>query len=82
MTTTKFGDDERRAVIERIENQKHITLKAVGQKRIFLRGSDGLYYCIIGGRGDWHAIPKEVIAQERHSSGSVCLVIARWLKPK
>lgn len=82
MPDAKFGDDEREPVIERIETLKNIKLKPVGTKKIFLKGSDGLYYCVIGGRGDWHAIPKEVMDQEKKERGSVYLVIARWLRTR
>ena len=80
MADAKFNDDEREPVIERIETVKNIKLKPVGRKKIFLKGSDGLYYCVVGGRGDWHAIPKEVMDQEKKDRGSVHLVIARWLR--
>jgi hypothetical protein len=39
-----------------------------------------LYYCIVGGRGDWHGIPEKVMAQENTTGASVYLAIARWLK--
>lgn len=76
----KFGDDERDAVIREIERLKNSKLKPVGSKRKFFKGSDELYYCIVGGTGDWHEIPEEVMAQENITSESVHLVIARWLK--
>jgi hypothetical protein len=78
----KFSDDERERVIERLEQLKTIKLKPVGNKKKFLEGSDGLYYCIVGGSGDWHAIPKEIMEQEQRTSASVSLVIARWLETK
>jgi len=80
MADIKFGDDERDRVVERLEQLKNIKLKPVGNKKKFLKGSDGLYYCIVGGSGDWHAIPKEVMEQEKKDYASVYLVIARWLK--
>jgi hypothetical protein len=79
MTRLKFSDDERAAVIERIETLKNFKLKPVGSKRKFFKGSDGLHYCIVGGRGDWHAIPEEVMVEEK-TTATVHLIIARWLK--
>jgi hypothetical protein len=79
-TDIKFSDDERDPVVQRIETLKDIKLKPVGSRRKFFKGSDELYYCIIGGKGDWHAIPEDVMAQEKTTSASVYLVIARWLK--
>ena len=82
MSDTKFSGDEREPVIGRLETLKNIKLKPVGRYKKFLKGSDGLYYCIVGGSGDWHAIPKEVMEQEKKDQASVYLVIARWLKTK
>lgn len=76
----KFSDDERDPVVQRMETLKTIKLTLVGRKRKFFKGSDESYYCIVGGRGDWHAIPEEVMAQENTTGASVYLVIARWLK--
>lgn len=78
----KFSNDEREPVIERLETLNNIKLKPIGKSKVFHKGSDGLYYCIVGGRGDWHAIPKEVMEQEKKDSSSVYLVIARWLRTK
>lgn len=80
MADIKFSGDERETVIERLETLKNIKLKPVRRYKKFLKGSDGLYYCIVGGSGDWHAIPKEVMEQEKKGQASVYLVIARWLK--
>ena len=82
MADAKFNDDEREPVIRRIEALKNIKLTPVGTRKIFLKGSDDLYYCVVGGRGDWHAIPKQVMDQEQKDRGSVHLVIARWLRTK
>ena len=82
MADIKFSGDERKPVIERLETLKHIKLKPVGRYKKFLEGSDGMYYCIVGGIDDWHAIPKEVMDQEKKDQASVYLVIARLLKTK
>ena len=82
MADIKFSDDERKQVIERLKTLKNIKLNPVGRYKKFLKGSDGLYYCIVGGSGDWHAIPKEVMEQEKKDQASVYLVIARWLKTR
>ena len=82
MADIKFSGDEREPVIERLEILKNIKLKPIGKYKKFLKGSDGLYYCIVGGTGDWHEIPKQVMEQEKKAEASVYLVIARWLKTK
>ncbi len=82
MADIKFSRDEREQVIEKLETLKNIKLKPVGRYKKFLKGDDGLYYCIVGGIGDWHAIPKEVMEQEKMDQASVYLVISRWLKTK
>ncbi len=82
MADIKFSGDEREPVIKRLETIKMIKLKPVGRYKKFFKGSDELYYCIVGGSGDWHAIPREVMEQEQKNQASVYLVIARWLKIK
>ena len=82
MAQGRFSDDERNPVVDELESLINIKLKRIGRKKKFLLGSDNLYYCILGGREDWHEIPKEVMDQEEASSGSVYLVIARWLKTR
>jgi hypothetical protein len=82
MADIKFSGDERDPVIERLETLKNIKLKPVGRSKKFLKGSDELYYCIVGGTGDWHAILKEVMHEEERDKASVYLVIARWLRTK
>lgn len=82
MTNVKFSADERGPVIKRLETLRNIKLSAVGRSKKFLKGTDGLHYCIVGGTGDWHAIPKEVMDQENKNQSTVYLVIARWLKTK
>ena len=54
MADIKFGDDERKQVIARLEALKNIKLLPVGNSKKFLKGSDGSHYCIVGGTGDWH----------------------------
>jgi hypothetical protein len=71
MTNIKFSGDEREPVIERLETLNNITLKPVGTHKKFLKGSDGLYYCIVGGSGDWHAIPKDAMEQEKKGQVSI-----------
>ena len=80
MADMKFGNDERKQVIVRLEALKNIKLLPVGNSKKFLKGSDGSHYCIVGGTGDWHGIPKEVLEQGNKDSANFYLVIARWLK--
>jgi len=82
MADVKFSDDERDAVVRSLEKLRGIKITRIGSKKKFFKGTDNLHYCIIGGRDDWHEIPEEVMTQEKESSKSVFLVIARWLKTK
>lgn len=82
MAYIKFGDHERHGVILRLEAWKRIKLTPVRNYKKFLKGSDGSYYCIVGGSGDWHGIPKEVMEHGKKDSSNFYLVIARLLKTK
>ena len=52
MAAMKFGDDERKQVIARLEALKNIKLLPVKNSKKFLKGRDGSHYCIVGGTGD------------------------------
>ncbi len=82
MIDTKFGDHERDRVIERVETLKNTKLTPVPNYKKFLKGSDESYYCIVGGSGDWHAIPKQVMEQAERNYSKFSLVIARLLRTK
>jgi hypothetical protein len=80
MSTIKFGDPERTRIIEAIEKLKSIQLQQIGSYKKFLQGSDGAYYCIVGGTADWHGIPKEVFAYASKDCSNFYLAVARLLK--
>ncbi len=82
MVTIKFGDTERLRVIETIEKLKNIKLSQIGSYKKFLRGSDGAYYCIVGGTADWHGIPKEVMDHGIKDCSNFYLAVARLLRTK
>jgi hypothetical protein len=78
----KFGDPERRQVIEAIEQLKNTKLTQIGNYKKFLQGSDRAYYCIVGGTADWHGIPKEIIQHAIKDSSNFYVAVARLLKAK
>ena len=82
MPNIKFGDRERRHVIEVIEKLKEIKLIQIANYKKFLQGTDGAYYCIVGGTGDWHGIPNEVMTSAIKDYSNFYLAIARLLKTK
>ncbi|MDP3030278.1 MAG: hypothetical protein Q8O04_12485 [Deltaproteobacteria bacterium] len=61
--TIKFDNIDRLHVIKAIETEFGSKLSKVGRRHIFLKNTDNIYFVILGGYGDWHAIPDDVIEQ-------------------
>ncbi len=80
--TIKFGDVERENIISYLESLLKIKLKPVGNRKKFCNGSNGNYYCIVGGTGDSHSIPKEVMDVCIQYTDKSYLIVARLLKTK
>jgi hypothetical protein len=61
----KFSNVDRRRVIRELELRRGIHLSAIERKSVWQSDQTGREYLILGGRGDWHGIPREVVRAER-----------------
>jgi len=61
----KFANVDRRCVIRELEQRRGIRLSAIERKSVWQRDQTGGEYLIIGGRGDWHGIPLDVVPAKR-----------------
>jgi hypothetical protein len=72
----KFDEADREAVIRAIEDRLGVRLSPVGRRRKWLRDGDGRSYWVLGGYGEWHGIPEEMIDAEAKNPTTGMLVIA------
>ena len=77
--TGKFDSRDRTAVIRLIQGTFRVKLKKVNGAHIWLRDESGKRWCVIGGIGDFHGIPKRIMECEREESADGQLVIAKKL---
>lgn len=75
--TMKFDQADRRAVIRALESHLGVQLSPVGRRRKWLRDNDGRSYWVLGGYGEWHGIPEEMIDEEVKNPTTGMLVIAK-----
>ena len=78
----KFGDTERRRVIEELEKLFSMKLTPIKSYKKYLSGTDGKKYCIVGGYEEWHGVPDEVIVQDQAGIAKTVLVVAVVLRDK
>jgi len=76
MTLKKFDNQDRNPGIREIEKHYSIKLKKMSGKRKWLRDESGKNRWVLGGRGGWHGIPKEMIEDELQTPTEGMLVIA------
>lgn len=76
MSSDKFDETDRRAVVSALEKQLNVRLKRVGNRRKWFRDEAGRNYWVLGGYGEWHGIPEEMMQDEVGASTSGLLVIA------
>ena len=66
MASRKFDERERKKVVRELETALGITLSLVGRRRIYRADEAGRRYLILGGYGEWHGVPSEIVeAEER-----------------
>ena len=75
---SKFSQSERREVIERLQVALGVALRPIGSRSKYLEDENGRRYLLLGGYGDWHGIPKEVVeTEERSKTQGTLLVVAK-----
>jgi hypothetical protein len=71
MASSKFNEQDRKIIIKEIERIRDESLSRVGRFRKLLRSKGRKYYCIVGGKGNWHGITDSIferIDREAHQS--------------
>ena len=75
----KEGDEDvRKLVIREIEKSCEVTLMKTGRRK-WLRDDSGRNWVVLVGKGNWHAIPEDVIAHEKQQDSDRCGVICMAL---
>lgn len=77
MTTQKFDSTDRRHVIAQLEKKLGVKLKRIGSRQKYLRDTEGKRYCIFGGYGNWHGIPREIVEREEREGQESVMVVAK-----
>jgi hypothetical protein len=73
----KFSQQDRELVIKELERIQRTTLSPIRPLRKLFKDDAGKYYCVFGGKEDWHGISADLIQQlERHPDDTL-LVIAK-----
>lgn len=71
----KFDDLDRERVIDAIQEHYSVKLLKVTRRAKWLRDDSGKIWWVLGGVGDWHSIPKEMIESEKDSMCEGMLVM-------
>ena len=74
----KVTKDVRKLVIREIEKSCEVTLMKTGRRK-WLRDDSGRNWVVLVGKGNWHAIPEDVIAHEKQQDSDRCGVICMAL---
>lgn len=80
--TPKFDNLDRRKVIQAIEKVLDVKLSQVGSRPKEQVDAHGRLYWVLGGYGDWHGIPPEMMERAKSSLDTGSIVIAKRLKEK
>ena len=76
MAQSKFDETDRRAVIDALSHHFGVRLARVGRRRKWLRDDAGHSYWILGGYGEWHGLPEDMMDAEVSSPSDGFIVIA------
>lgn len=82
MAPSQFGNHDRKLVINQIERQSDVSLRSVGRHRKLLRTANGVWYCIVGGTGDWHGISESMIERIQRGARVAYLVVVVKMKDR
>lgn len=77
MNSPKFGDPDRKRVIEAVEDYYGIKLKQVGRRPKWCQDELDRSWWIMGGLKNWHAIPQEMMEAEERNPTEGVLVVAK-----
>jgi hypothetical protein len=78
MTQMKFDETDRRAVIDALSRHFGVRIEPVGRRRKWLRDNAARSYWVLGGYGEWHGIPEEMMdAEVSRPSGGFFVIAMR-----
>ena len=72
----RFDETDREEVFEELERLWGTKYGKIKSSRKFRGSGDGNKVCVIGGYGNWHAIPEEVLNQDRENTDKTVIVFA------
>ena len=81
-STDKFSTQDRALVIKEIEKIQKAKLEQVKPSRKFFTDGSGKFYCIFGGREDWHGISASLMQHLHTYSKETLLVVAKKYKTR
>lgn len=76
MSSTKFDNVDRNRVIKNVEDHYCVTLSKVGRRPKWLQDEAQINYWVIGGYGEWHGIPEEMMQAELKANDEGKLIVA------
>ena len=80
MSSKKFDKYDRKRVISEVEKHYGVRLSKVGRREKHLRDETGRSYWVLGGHGDWHGIPSQMmIMEEERQTNGVLVIAERYL---
>src|SRR5205085_7234149 len=78
----KISNQNRTLVIKEIEKIQKTKLEQVKPSRKFFTDDSGKFYCIFGGREDWHGISAVLMQQLQAHRTETLLVVAKKYKTR
>lgn len=76
MSETKFDNIDRKRAIRTVEDYFGVKLSKVGRRLKWLQDEAGRNFWILGGYGEWHGIPEEMMDAEISAPTEGILVVA------
>lgn len=76
MKQVKFDETDRRAVIDELGKRLCVRLQPVPRRRKWLRDELGRNHWVLGGYGEWHGIPNDMMDAEVASGTGGFIVVA------
>lgn len=77
MNDQKFDERDRQSVVDELERKLDIKLHTVGRYRKLFSDRASNYYCVVGGTGLWHGIPKKMLSLIEQNGNENYLVVAK-----
>ena len=76
-TVEKFDNSDRKRVIDAIQDHFDVQLTKVQNRNKWLQDETGRNWWVLGGKGDWHGIPEDMMDHEEQAENEGMFVIAQ-----